>query len=67
MNRGCFLDYQHGGTVLVLGRMLLLSVEIELRSEPHALLSYKGGPEFPGGIYSQQAVQFADVGKFFTS
>ena len=30
-----------------LGQMLLLSVEIELRFEPPALLPYKGGPEFP--------------------
>ena len=29
----------------VLGQMLLLTVEIELRAEPPALLPYKGGPD----------------------
>jgi hypothetical protein len=47
MNRGRFADDPHGGVIHVLGRMLLLLVEIELSFEPPALLAYKGGPEFP--------------------
>ena len=31
----------------VFGRMFLLSVDIELRFEPAALLPNEGGPEFP--------------------
>ena len=47
VNRGCFPDDQHGGMIHVLERMLLLSVDIELRFEPPALLPNKGSPEFP--------------------
>lgn len=46
MNKGRFPDDPHGGLIYVLGRMLLLSVEIELSFEPPELLPNKDGSEF---------------------
>ena len=45
MNRCRFPDDPSSGQICVLGRMLLLSVEIELSFEPPELLPYKGGSE----------------------
>jgi hypothetical protein len=47
MNRSRSPDDPRGGMNQMLGRMLLLLVEIELSFEPPALVAYKGGPEFP--------------------